>query len=172
MQRILAGLLFIPAAALFAGLPGCGKEEKPKTPSTLPPLASRDSGGAKSGGPKTMVKPGTAKLVGRVVFDGDPPIPDSLEARMKEHKDRDTCLAGMASEKIDQTWIIDKNKGVANVVIWLNPPSNSEFEVKEDKSDAVIDQPHCVYVPHILAMKPGQKLLIKNSAPMAHNTKL
>src|SRR5439155_25484178 len=37
-----------------------------------------------------------------------------------------------------------------------------------------LDQPHCAFVPHILAVYPkaGQKLLIKNSAPIVHNSKI
>jgi plastocyanin len=174
MQRILASLLLIPAAAMLSGLAGCGKEEKPKTPSTLPKLASGDSGGKSSGGgPKKSIEPGKAKLIGRVVLDGDLPKAASLEPVMLENKtDGKFCLMGSEHEKIEQTWLIGKDKGVANVAIWLNPPDGAEFKVVEDKSDAVIDQPHCVYIPHVLAVKPGQVLTIKNSASVNHNTKL
>src|SRR5207247_323806 len=172
MQRILPCLLLMPMVALFTGLIGCGKEEKTKTPSGLPKLASGDSGAAK-GGPKKSIEPGKAKIVGRVVFDGDLPKPASLEPVMLENKnDGKFCLSGSAHEKIEQTWLVDSKNGVANVAIWLNPPEGAEFKVVEDKSDAVIDQPHCVYIPHVLAVKPGQTLTIKNSASVNHNTKL
>ena len=60
MQRILTCLLLMPMVALFTGLTGCGKEEKTKTASGLPKLASGDSGGAK-GGPKKSIEPGTSR---------------------------------------------------------------------------------------------------------------
>src|SRR5437763_748204 len=113
MQRVLTSLVLIPMVAAFTGLIGGGKEEKTKPPSTLPKLATGDSGAAKGGGPKTSVKPGTAKIVGRVVFEGDLPKIDSLVAKMMEHADKATCLAGMDFEKVDQTWMISKDRGVA-----------------------------------------------------------
>lgn len=173
MQRFFAGLTLIPALAMFVGLTGCGKEEKPTKPSR-PPIVTGDGGGGGSGAAKKKIAVGTAKLVGKVVFEGELPKIDSLEPTMLENKQdgKFCCSATNPNEKIDQTWLVGKDKGVANVVIWVNPPDGSEFEVKEDKSNAVLDQPHCVYVPHVLVVKPGQKLVIKNSADVAHNTKL
>ena len=172
MNRLLIGFLVIPVSALLVGVTGCGKEDKPTKPAADKRLVGSDGSGGKKAGPKTIIKAGTAKVVGRVVYDGDPPAPGSLVATMKEHKDQNHCLAGPEVEKQDQTWIIGKDKGVANVVIWINPPDGSEFEEKKEAKDAELDQPHCVYVPHVVVVKPGQKLLVKNSAPIVHNTKL
>jgi hypothetical protein len=169
MRRIWTALLLLPALALFSGMAGCGKEEKPKT---LPPLIS-DGGGPATDGPKTTIKVGTGKITGRVVYDGDPPTPASFTEVMTTHPDKKCCLdpAAKPSEKIDQTWFVNADKGVQYAVIWLKPPANAEFTVVPETKDAEIDQPHCVYIPHVLAMKPGQKLLIKNSAVVTHNTK-
>ncbi|MCI0683621.1 MAG: hypothetical protein L0Y71_16065 [Gemmataceae bacterium] len=171
MQRAMTALLMIPVLAFLAGVTGCGKEDKPKPVSTGK-LAPADGGGQAAGGKKTMIKPGTAKIVGRVVLGGQAPTAASLEPTMKEHKDQAVCLAGSPHEKIEQTWLTGKGNGVENVAIWLNPPAGSAFEPGQAKGDAVLDQPHCVYIPHVLVVKPGQKLLIKNGAPVAHNTKL
>lgn len=170
MQRLFAGLWIIPALALFTGLSGCGKEE-PVKPSNRPKIG----GGGSSGGAeakKSTIKPGTATVTGKVVYSGDLPVIASLTKVMDEHADKKTCHEGTEAEKVDQTWTIGKDRGVANAVIWLSPPGDSEFEVKDEKSDAVLDQPHCVYIPHVVVVKPGQKLLVKNSAPIIHNTKL
>lgn len=172
MQRLMTGLLMIPVLAFLAGVAGCGKEDK-LAPKTSGKLAPADGGsGQAGGGKKTVIKAGTAKLVGTVTYEGDPPTVASLQPTMKEHKDQVVCLAGSDKERLEQTWMIGKDKGVENVVIWVNPPAGSEFEPGQAKEDAVLDQPHCVYVPHVLVVLPGQKLVIKNSAPVSHNTKL
>lgn len=171
MQRLIAGLLMIPTVALFTGLSGCGKEE-PTVPKKRPSMSNGGGGGSGGEVKKNLIKPGTATVAGKVVYSGDLPSIGSLEKVMGAHNDKATCLAGTAAEKADQTWFISKDRGVANAVVWLSPPDSSEFEVKEDKSEAVLDQPHCVYIPHVLALKPGQTLLVKNSAPVIHNTKL
>jgi hypothetical protein len=171
MQRFLTSLLIIPVLAFLAGVAGCGKEEKP-APRPGTKLASDGGGGQAAGGKKAVIKAGTAKLVGKVTYEGEPPTVASLEPTMKDHKDSPVCLAGTEKERLEQTWMIGKDKGVENVVVWVNPPAGSEFEPGQAKEDAVLDQPHCVYVPHVLVVLPGQKLLIKNSAAAPHNTKL
>ena len=170
MKRLIAGLLVIPVLTMLGGLVGCGKEEKPNAPRAKLPVPGGD--GAKGGAPKTAVKPGTAKVVGKVVLDGELPKIASLEEKMKGHSDNATCLAGSEAEKMDPTWMIGKERGVANAVIWLSPPADKEFEVVKTAGDAVIDQPHCLYIPHVVVVKPGQKLLINNSANVLHNTLL
>jgi hypothetical protein len=165
-------MLMLPALLLVSGLSGCGKEDTPP-----PPRKTRLTGGGGSGdggkaAAKTTIKPGGAKISGRVVLAGEAPKPASLEAKMKEHNDKATCLAGEAFEKMDQTWMIGKDKGVANAVVWLSPPDGSDFDVVNSSGDAAIDQPHCVYIPHVVVVKPGQKLLVKNSANVIHNTNL
>ena len=166
MKRFIATLLTIPALALLTGLAGCGKEDPP---AKRKPIAIGSDGSGGGDAKKATIKPGTAKVVGRVVFDGEPPTPASLEKVMGEHPDKATCLAG---DKMDQTWVVGKDRGVANAVIWISPPEGSEFEVVKATDVAVIDQPNCVYIPHVLVIKPGQKLEVKNSANVLHDTNL
>src|SRR5881628_228984 len=169
MERLLAGILMVPALVLVTGLSGCGKEEAPQQ--TRKPR-STGGGPAGDGGKavtKATIKPGGAKVAGRVVLAGEAPKPASLEPKMKEHNDKATCLAGEAFEKVEQTWMIGKDNGVANAVVWLSPPEGQDFEVVNSAGDAAIDQPHCVYVPHVVVVKPGQKLLVKNGANVIHN---
>ena len=40
-------------------------------------------------------------------------------------------------------------------------------DVKEKK--VTLDQPMCAFVPHCLAIREGQDLEVKNSAPIPHN---
>src|SRR5205085_7504186 len=114
---------------------------------------------------------GTIK--GRVVLaDGTPKI-ESLKPQMEKNQDAKVCLSGKEFEKQEQTWILaSDNKGVANVVVRLVPPSGKAFKtIAPDKKEVDIDQPHCAFVPHVVALKKGQVLKVLNSASVLHNTK-
>ncbi|MGE3806688.1 MAG: hypothetical protein AB7K24_18630 [Gemmataceae bacterium] len=175
--------LMIPAFALALTL-GCSKgtdtpppsgdtsakkDKGKQTPKTLEPVEVKASGGIK----------------GKVTFDGTPPEPKSLvEAIKKNEKDTDRCLAGDTN---DPTWIIGPDKGVADVVVWVRPAGDKYFVVPDAKRKAegevAIDQPFCRFEPAVVAVYPtyfdpesktlkptGQKFLVKNSAPIGHNT--
>jgi hypothetical protein len=68
---------------------------------------------------------------------------------------------------------------VANVVVHLKAPPGFAFKMpdldalKQLPNEAVLDQPHCSFLPHVLAVyAPHQKLRVHNSAPVTHNTKI
>jgi hypothetical protein len=112
-------------------------------------------------------------LKGQVVFDGDKlPVTEEL----KVEKDQEHCL--MNGKLFNDKWVINKeNKGVRNVLIWLVPdpasglkklPIHKDLQEIKDK-EVTIDQPCCMFVPHVTALRQGQELVAKNSAPVAHN---
>jgi hypothetical protein len=173
---LAAGLL--PALALCVGVSGCSKEA-PK-PAPAPPTAA--PGGDKKGdapapadAKAASVAPGDGVIKGVVKYDGAPPAL-KFNDLIPKHQDKDVCLKGSEFEKSEQTWLVNKDGGVANVIVFLTASKvEATPEVKKSfEKPAVIDQPHCAFVPHILAMYPaaGQKLEIKNSAPVPHNTKM
>jgi hypothetical protein len=171
MKRMLTLFLAAPALAVLL-LAGCGGGDKKtttgdKTGSKKGEGGKGDGGAAKKGG---VIEPGDGKIVGRVVFDGDPPKPAPI-ADLPKHQDKEHCLSGPEAHKVDQTWKISKDGGVADTVIYLSAPKGSEFKVVEAKGKVTLDQPFCAYVPHVFAIRPGQKLDIKNSAAVLHNTK-
>jgi len=130
---------------------------------------------------------GTGTLKGKVTYAGDPPKPEKQDFSKADPKsDIAVCEAGTEDEKIKQTWKVGPNKGVAEVVVWVQPAAGSYFELTDDKkkpaqSEVIIDQPHCAFQPHVAVVFPtyfdgkkqqptGQKLTVKNSAPIKHNT--
>jgi plastocyanin len=112
---------------------------------------------------------GTVK--GQVTYAGEAP----KEAVLDVNKDKDHCLKDGPIHAEDL--VVDpKTKGVANVFVWLAPeekgkklPINPALATIKDKN-VTIDQPECRFIPHALAMRKGQTLIVKNSAPVAHNT--
>jgi hypothetical protein len=131
---------------------------------------------------------GWGSLQGRVTLEGPIPVAASLEPAMKQHDDKQCCLAGKAEEKIDRTWTVDaKTRGVAHVVVFLKVTPKHYFPIHADdrtrKETIVIDQPHCAFLPYVTVLYPtyfdgkeqiatGQNLAIKNSAMVGHNVRV
>lgn len=117
---------------------------------------------------------GTVK--GRAVWAGTDaeakPVPAVVD------KDQAVCLKNGPIYKTDYV-VNPKNKGVRWVVVWLVDAENYKAPLpinpalKEPKEKTVVlDQPCCQFVPHIVAMREGQDLEIKNSGTIPHNTKI
>lgn len=145
--------------------------------------------------PVDMTNRGTIK--GRVTLPN--PLPNqaaankALRDKIDAHVDKKNCLEGKPDEIEQQTWRVSKDGGVANVVVYLRPQPGTyfklaaedlkPFQAKGGKSEVVMDQPHCAYIPHVAVAFPsysdkdgkqvrtGQVFKIKNSAAMAHNSK-
>ena len=105
-----------------------------------------------------------ADIKGSVKLDGKPPeMPEIKMAAVaecaKQHKDpvfEETIVAG------------DKGE-LANVIVSLKPDDPSALGGEVPKEAAVLDQKGCQYVPHVLAMMVGQKMVVKNDDPFQHN---
>jgi hypothetical protein len=70
-----------------------------------------------------------------------------------------------------------KNHGLRWVIVWLAPAKGRMLPVHPDlvkikQQQVTLDQPCCMFEPHVLALREGQILLAKNSSPVAHNVNL
>jgi len=166
-------------------LAGCSDETFKKRRMGTGGTGQVEGGGA----PKAVVlseleSKGWCTVKGRFVAKDAPKQP--LVAKMLDHTDRNVCLAGAPFEKQEQVWITGPDGGVANVVVWVTPAEDGKFfKIKDDLKklpDALMDQPHCAFVPHVVAFFPkyqdktglkltGQKLKVVNNAPIGHNFK-
>src|SRR6266568_4098166 len=111
-------------------------------------------------------------IKGKVVWAEDK-IPEApkIDASKEPH-----CLAKGALLK-DDLVIDPQSKGVKNVMVWLVAKEGSTLPMNPKhaeipKEKVVIDQPMCAFVPRITMMRAGQTLLVKNSAEIAHNTRI
>ena len=116
--------------------------------------------------------PGWGTLKGTVVFDGKVP-----ERKMIDPKnDRVFCLS-KGPVLSDELVVDPKTKGVRWVMVWLvdekggnKIPINPKLAKPADK--VLIDQPCCMFEPHVLGMRAGQILVSKNSAAVTHNVNI
>lgn len=112
---------------------------------------------------------GWGTIKGQIVYDGTPPTPEQL----KVDKDTDHCLA--KGPLMSEAWTVDaKTKGVKWAAVFLKPARGQPLPVHDTlkavpSEPALLDQPLCVFSPHVLAVREGQKLLAKNPAPIPHN---
>ncbi|VTT96688.1 Uncharacterized protein OS=Blastopirellula marina DSM 3645 GN=DSM3645_19518 PE=4 SV=1 [Gemmataceae bacterium] len=118
-----------------------------------------------------------ATVKGQVVFPKDKPVPkrDALNVS----QDKDHCLS--KGDILDESVIVNpKNNGIKNVVVWLRPDDKdpkAKFtaeqitpeDAKRKPAEVTIDQPCCMFVDRVTIARPGDKLVVKNSAPVAHN---
>jgi hypothetical protein len=193
MRRYQLGLLActLPAFVLSLALTGCGGggDNKDKTASTDGGAAAKEKD--KKTAKAEPLEGGTGVVKGKVTVAVDDNLKKILAMDNKEKmkaanlkaEDQDVCLKGDMSQ---QAWKVDDKGGVANVVVWLLPPQGKFFATDPNHlklQDVVIDQPHCAFEPHVAWIMPGyrnkenkpektnQKLIVKNSAPIGHNTK-
>jgi len=114
---------------------------------------------------------GYGNLVGTVTFEGDAPhLSPLVKAKDGGVKDAAVCAA---AEVPDESMLVNaENKGIANVVIFLDKrPKNIKEELAKPPTDPVIfDQKGCRFLPHILTVQIGQPLLVKSDDAIAHNT--
>lgn len=109
-----------------------------------------------------------AALRGRFVYDGAPPDAKFLNT---SGKDSETC----AKHKIpDESLLVDTaSKGIANVLVFARKTSRvHDSHQQAVKEDVVFDQKECVFLAHVLPVRVGQTVLIKNSDPIGHNTNI
>lgn len=125
---------------------------------------------------------GTIK--GRITWGGDKLPPQEDIKIPADNPASAQCLqANKGKAPKDEKWVIKAdNKGIKNVFVWLVPDDGPKSkkaipihpslkDIPKDKEKVEIDQPACSFIPHVLGLREGQVLLVKNSAPFPHNFK-
>lgn len=110
---------------------------------------------------------GTVK--GQILW-GDNKIP--LIKEINVDKDQAHCLS--KGKILSEEWMIDeKSKGVKGVFVWLvdadGKPLPANPSLPEPPKKVTMDQPCCMFIPRVVALREGQILEVKNSSPIAHN---
>src|SRR5688572_12329751 len=96
-------------------------------------------------------------ITGQIRFSDEPP---KLPV-VKVSKDQDYCGEVLPNE----TYIIDSNGGLKNVVVFIESGSSSGSP--EPKLN-VLENNGCRYSPRIMAMQKGERLRVRNNDPKLH----
>ena len=108
---------------------------------------------------------GASDIVGTVTLNGTPPPENDYTALIKADP-----ICGKLHEGETVTthfYVVGKNHGLADVVVMLKGVTGKSTGASAPP--AVLDQKGCEYVPQIMAIQTNQKLVVKNSDPVAHN---
>jgi plastocyanin len=101
-------------------------------------------------------------LTGTVSFKGVAPT----EKELTPIKDDPNCSALYpAALPTTHFYSVSASGGLADVIVSIKNAPKAAASSKP----AVLDQKGCVYVPSILAVQAGQKVIVKNSDPCVHN---
>lgn len=127
-------------------------------------LSSESEGS--SGGAEAEVGTGWATLKGRFTFEGTPPEMPPYNVT----SDQATCAAD--GTPTQETLLVGKGGGLANVVIFLRKTSRVHESAEAPEEPFVFDQKKCVFLTHVFTIPVGRPMEIKNSDPVGHNTKI
>ena len=101
-------------------------------------------------------------IIGTITFEGKAPKMKPLRL------DADPiCVANNEIAPKKEWLILDENKGVKNVLVFVTEGLNIDYSPPEEP--VVIDQKGCIYSPHVLGIMAGQQLDILNNDGTLHN---
>ena len=108
-------------------------------------------------------------LKGRFVLDG--PLPE--QPKLQINKDVEFC--GKHEPRSEKLVVHRENRGIANVVIWLDIKPGEKVAIHPSYDEAATAQiklanKGCRFDPHICVLRTGQTLLIENPDQVDHNT--
>jgi hypothetical protein len=133
-----------------------------------------------------------ATVKGKIVWDaakGPAPKREPIKA------DKDQGVCEKDKDFLTEKWVVSaKSGGIKNVIVWLGPeltdaqakelatagkvklPAFDKKDIhpalaKPAKPEVELDQPCCRFIPHIVLMREGQDLVIKNSSAAGHNAR-
>jgi hypothetical protein len=111
-------------------------------------------------------------LKGRFVVDGTTAKPQPVAIT----KDQDFCGK---HDLVDETVVVGKSNELKNALVYLRAGLGKKVDIHPDyeaklKEAVVLDNRDCHFQPHIVLIRLGQTLTIKNSdpPPIGHNTKI
>ena len=174
-KTVVAVMAVLPLMLLVAG---CGEKPAPKKTSTTPPKIDEgkptppEGSGAKGKDEaQAAAVEGWGTIKGMIVYDGPAPEPKLIHKAGADVKNPERCAVhDMFSEEL----VVNKdNRGIkwALVSIGGNPKVHPDSAKAEGEVE--FGQEFCHFIPHLLAMREGQKLIVTASDPgLGHNTNL
>jgi hypothetical protein len=106
----------------------------------------------------------------KFVLDGAAPAAKPLTV----NKDQQVC----GKEKlVDETLVFGPGGGIGNIFVYLRPAAGKKVAIHPDLekmkgTDVVLDNKGCRFEPHAAVLWTAQTLVLKNTDPIGHNTKI
>jgi hypothetical protein len=114
---------------------------------------------------------GWGSIKGRIVYDGQAPAPQPIEVT----KDQEFCGK---HKLVDESLVVGSTGGLQNVVIYIHvergaaAPAIHPDLAKAAEQQVVFDNANCRFEPRVALVQTNQTLVLANSDPVAHNTKV
>ncbi|MDB5294841.1 MAG: hypothetical protein JWO31_824 [Phycisphaerales bacterium] len=102
-----------------------------------------------------------AEVTGKVTFDGPAPARKPVAGLGTDPN----CGKLHKAPVLDEAVVVGKGGELANVVVSLK----GDLKGAAPADEVVLDQQGCMYVPHVVSVTVGQKLVAANSDPFLHN---
>jgi plastocyanin len=145
--------------------PAASLATSPSAPAAPAPTATAEAE-ATTPQPSTGSAEGWGTLKGRVVFNGNPPEPKTLDTSSK-----DPQVCAKEPHKSQRLVVDPSSKGVRYALVYIPKPTRVNPEAKSAAAQQPVefDQKSCVFIPHVLAAMKGEKIVLKSSDPVNHN---
>lgn len=153
------------AAAMFLTVAGCGDSAKRTPPERTgaPKTSSSESSNAASS-VEVTIDPATAGTITVACkVTGTPPKMKPIDVS----KDG-ICVAAHKAPLMEDSVVVGDGGALANVIVYIK---NINAKTPLPTEEIVLDQKGCVYVPHVITMRAGQKFKVRNSDDTSHNVK-
>jgi plastocyanin len=141
----------VVSVALAFAVAGCGG-------SASKPVANPE-------GPTATVDAATAgSISGTVKLDGEPPVlrPINMSAEP-------TCEKAHPTPVPSPEVVVGSDGALANVVVYVKSDALSKYRFTTAVQPVELDQKGCMYEPHVVALRVGQELEVRNDDQTTHN---
>jgi len=152
VSRTPFALMTFAALSLVA----CGGGEAPKSDAGAP-----KSEAAPAAAPAAAAAAGSASVAGKIKFEG------TVQAPEKVKLNADPKCAAMHKDGLERWQVHVKDGGLADVLVYVKAGVSGTYPVPTEP--VLMDQKGCDYTPHMVAMRAGQPLKIRNSDDTLHN---
>lgn len=170
-------LLAAGCAAIALGAVGCSQGPGDPEPSIVAEQIRKGLGSGEAAGPVAAGPKETwTEDLGRANFRGKITVQGTVALAAKiASKDQAVCAPG-GKQPPNEEFVVDSaSGGVKDVVVFFEGIEDEwcDEAAKPGKSEQVVfDQKACIFLTHVMASQVSQPILIKNSDPVDHNTKL
>ncbi|PQO26393.1 hypothetical protein C5Y96_20385 [Blastopirellula marina] len=128
-------------------------------------------------GDKANADKGFGGIKGRILLDGEVPERKEVDLSAAPLNGEDLKWFRSMGPILNEDWVVDpKTHAVRWVYVWLIPedkkgslsPHESLAALNSQEKVVPIDQEPTGYVPHAVAIREGQSILMRNQGPVAH----